>query len=58
MSSLDEKEHRRGLFSKKPSIKDSDSNTEKKSAEHDTVNTVPAAKAEELAPVSFGQLFR
>lgn len=58
MSSLDEKEHRRGSASKKPSVRDSDSTTEKKSAEHDTVEAAPAAKAEELTPVGFTELFR
>ena len=58
MSSKDEKKPRRGLFSKKPSVKVSDSVTEKKPAEHDAVETVPAAKTEELTPVAFSKLFR
>lgn len=58
MSSTDEKKHRLSLFSKKSSAKASDSVTENKSAEHDAVETAPAAKAEELAPVGFTQLYR
>ena len=55
---MDEREHRRNLFSKKPPVRDSGSTTEKKSAEHDAVEAAPAAKAEEVPPVPFVQLFR
>lgn len=58
MSSLDEKGRRRSFFSKKSPIKDSDATTEKKSAEHDAVEAAPEAKAEEVTPVAFTQLFR
>jgi len=58
MSSLDEKERRRSFFSKKPPIRVSGSTTEKKSTEHDAIEAAPAAKAEEVPPVSLTQLFR
>lgn len=62
MSSTDEKKHRHSFFSKKrspDSIQDSEAPTEKKNTEHDAVETTtPAAKAEEVPPVSFPQLFR
>lgn len=60
MSSTDEKKPRRGLFSNKSSpdsVKDADDSTEKKSAEHDAVETAPAAKPE-VPPVGFTKLFR
>jgi hypothetical protein len=56
MSSTDEKK-RLSFFSKKASVKDSDAVAEKP-AEHDAVETAPAAKPEELAPVGFTKLFR
>ena len=62
MSSADEKKPRRGLFSKKPSpdpLKDSDAPPkEKKSVEHDAVETAPAAKPVEITPASLAELFR
>ena len=59
MSSTDEKKPRRGFFSKKPpSVKDSDAPAEKKSGEHDAVETTPTEKPVEVPPVAFTKLFR
>ena len=52
MSSADEKNPPTG------SAKDLPVSTEKKSGEHDALETAPATKADEVTPVGFLELFR
>jgi hypothetical protein len=60
MSSTDEKKPPAESSTKKSSdtVKGLDISEEKESAGHDAVETAPAAKADQVAPVGFTELFR
>ena len=59
MSSTEEKQNRNELTNKSSSsVEGLDSSGEKAPVEHDTVDTAPAANANQPTPVGFTELFR